>query len=323
MAEQTLKKLAVGSDEIKKGDLYRVNEKVIQIEPGFNRRDIHRDDVQAYIRDLAQSFLDDKPVPPIFVRVDDEGGIWLVDGECRLTAFRLALSMGMPPRHIDTLPFRGDKRERIAFMLSSGQKMPLTPLEVALGYRDLADQGLGATEIARAISAAEQGGRGVTPARIEQLLLLARASEEIHEMVRAGQCTADIAIEAIREHREDALAFLRDGLAGALASGRDRLTRAALRAPTLPRKVTGSTVAVVSRVINTLPKSTRSRLAALAAMPEAQRKGLTIDIPAQLMVELLENSNQIAEAEEKLRAREEARTLKAAQQDLPMSTAGR
>ncbi|AYK20415.1 hypothetical protein [Aeromonas veronii] len=61
-----------------------------------------------------------------------------------------------------------------------------------------------------------------TPARVEQMLLLATANHDVHELVRAGTVTADAAIEAIREHRENAGPFLLGKLEEAKGRARPR-----------------------------------------------------------------------------------------------------
>lgn len=314
----SLKTLAAAKCGVKKGDLYRVEASLLLEEPGFNLRHYTRPDVVAHIEALAHAYAQKLPVPGLVVRVDPDGRIFVIEGHCRRRAALLAQSRGHDVDPLDCVAFRGTDAERVEIMLRSAQSLPLAPLEVALGYARLRDLGYTQVQISQALCGDEhgEGARRVTPARVEQLLLLADADPAIHDMVALGHVSADVAIEAIRVHRQAALAFLQEKLLQAQGVGKSKVTRQDLQAPKLPSQVAQRVSETVSSVMQGLGKQTLREIAQLAALSDAERRGKTVTVSADAMVLLLAAQQSAEDARAKQATRLAEKAAAAAQQPL-------
>jgi len=293
---------------VKKNDLFRVDPRLVEEEEGFNLRDYDDPEVIAHIEGFAQSYMAGSFVPPWIVRTDGEGRILVVEGHCRRRGAMLAIERGAELQFVDTVPFRGNDADRLHMMLKSNDGLKFRPLKIAEGYLRASRLGHSNVEIARR--------QIVTPSRVEQMLLLATAESDVHQLVRDGVVTADVAIEAVRKYREKAGEFLRGEYQKALSQGKSKVTRSIMRGPTLPPKVVGSVVTALRGAVESFDSATRRRLAAMEKKNPDELKGERIEVDALTLLNLVRASAEIKDAEEKIAAKKRDSAQAAAQQEL-------
>lgn len=299
---------------VKKTDLFRVDPRLLHEEEGFNLRDYDDPDVVAHIEGFAESYASGRYVPPLVVRTTVDGRIVPVEGHCRRRGALLAIERGAELTFVDCLSFKGGDSEQIEVMLRSAEGLKLKPLEVALGYLRLSRMGHTNAKIAEVMRK--------TPARVEQMLLLATANHDVHELVRAGTVTADAAIEAIREHRENAGAFLAGKVEEAKGQGKAKVTRGIMRGPSLPPKVLTTVVGSLEAMVRRLDPATRQKLAELEGLEPVQLEGKKIEVDAAALLELVKAHVAVDEVKAKREAAAAAAVAAASQQGLSMDGEG-
>ena len=315
MATSSLKGMAADPNVagVKKTDLFRVDPRLLDEEDGFNLRDYNDPDVIAHIEGFADSYANGRYVPPLVVRTTIEGRIVPVEGHCRRRGALLAIERGAELAFVDCVSFKGGDCERIEVMLRSAEGLRLKPLEVAMGYLRLNRMGHTNAKIAEVMRK--------TAARVEQMLLLATANHDVHELVRAGTVTADAAIEAIREHRDNAGAYLMGKLEEAKGQGKGKVTRGVMRGPSLPPKVLTTVVGSLAAVVTRLDSATRRKLAEFEGLEPGQLEGKKIEVDAASLLELVKAHVAVDEVKAKREAAAAAAKAAAAQQELAMDGA--
>ncbi|MGS0567093.1 DNA translocase FtsK [Xanthomonas oryzae] len=308
----SLKQMAAQVDGVKKTDLYRIDPRLISEEEGFNLRDYNDPDVVAQIERFADDYANGRYVPPLIVRTLADGRIVPVEGHLRRRGALLAIERGADIPFVDCTSFKGGDAERVQLMLKSAEGLKLKPLEVAFGYLRLHRMGHSNTKIA------EDMGR--TPARVEQLLLLATAESDVHAMVREGRVTADVAVEAVRAHGENAGPFLQSKLeeAQAQGQGKAKVTRRTIRGPSLPPKVLSTVIGSVKSVVERLDSGVRRQLAEFESMQPEQLEGKKVEVDAATLLELVRAQGAIEEISVKREKAASNPKAAAAQQTLPV-----
>ncbi|HEJ7994478.1 TPA: chromosome partitioning protein ParB, partial [Serratia liquefaciens] len=76
----------------------------IHVQEGFNKR-VENEHTLAEDEKLFQHLMKGKPVPPLEVRVRDEGGVWVVEGHRRRRAYSRCRDAGKPVERIQIIPF--------------------------------------------------------------------------------------------------------------------------------------------------------------------------------------------------------------------------
>lgn len=277
----SLKALAADKDcpGVKKTDLFRVDPHILVEEEGFNLRDYNDPDTEDSIEAFKESYMAGRYVPPLVVHVDDEGRVTIIEGHKRRRGALRAIKAGAEIAFLDCVQFKGNAPERVEVMLRSSDGQPFKPLETAFGYLRLSRWGYSNVQIAEKMNK--------TAARVEQLLLLATANPDVHELVHSKAVSADTAIDAIREHGEKAGEFLNGHLATAKAQGKTKVTKSAIRGWAPPRQMVSGLVATVSRVSDSLDQATRVQLAEMESLGEEQIKGRKVEVEASVLLELL------------------------------------
>ena len=195
---KNLKDMAASKDVagVKKTDLYKVDPRLIKEEDGFNIRQYDTEEVAAHIESLTEAMLNGAYIPPIVVRPDGTGNIFLIDGHCRHKAALKAIERGAEGLMLTAVNFRGSDTERIELMLRSGEGLKFTPLEVAKGYLRLKRMNISTAEIAKRM--------GKSVSHIEQYLTLATSNHDVQQMVEKGEVSATVAIQVVRKEGENA-----------------------------------------------------------------------------------------------------------------------
>lgn len=279
MATSLKARAADRNDEtVKKKDLYPVDPRALSEEPGFNLRDYADPAVVAHIEGFADSFEQGLYVPPIIVRVDDDGKIMVIEGHCRRRGALLAISRGVEVPYLDAVQFRGNDVERIELMLRSQEGLKFTPLKLAEGYLSLERRGRTVAEIAKRVSRSRT--------HVESLLILARANLDVQKLVATGKVNAQAAIDAVRQHGEKAGAFLAGKYQDAVARGKRVVSQDAVKEWAPPRKHAGALYGSLSSVVTSLKTETRRQLAEIEKMAPEARAGRTIEVDAAAFLEL-------------------------------------
>lgn len=263
MAEKSFKQM-INSGEIKRADAMKVRLEDIHIEPGFNLRDKESPDedgvtFQDSINALADYLAGGGQVPPLEVRPRDEGGVWIVEGERRTLAWRQLDAEGRLARDkhgefwVNVVPFTGDKAQRTARIMTSNTNRRLTDLERAEGCKRLRDDdSLTPEQIAKAI--------GMTRQRVDQLLILADASGDVHQAIKSGAIAGTTAVELVRKHGEQAGAVIATELDKAKAAGKGKITAGTIKGPQLPRSILDDLLQQAEKVSRSLTTEQRVTL---------------------------------------------------------------
>lgn len=210
----SLRGLAAAQRGVKRSDTYRMEPLLLQVEPDFNKRILSDPELRDHIDSIKQSIRDaitkDDPenrfiekipsdiIPDLIVRVTETGEVFLVDGHCRTCAIRELIEEGFIIQYVGVTSTGADRIGRTVIMLRTAQGKELAPIEKAMGYLEMADEGLSFPQISRML-----GGKKVSPQRVEQLVLLARAPLRVRQLVEEKKLTADSAIEVLRKFRDN------------------------------------------------------------------------------------------------------------------------
>jgi hypothetical protein len=297
---------------ISRSDLLSADWAVIRPNPK-NRR-IPTTDLLQSIEELAEYILAGGTIPPLEVAIADDGELQIVDGHRRHAALGIAIrkmeaegdeKRAAGFRKVYFLPSSGNRIQQISRTITSQEGRKLHPLEIALVYMDLADEGLTPEEI----------GRIQTPPKtrphVEQHLLLARAEPDVHDLVISGAVPATLAIETIRQHGKDAGAFLRTKLQ---ATGKRSLTESDVKGKALPRAVTDRLVGSVEAFAAALPQQARRILAEAEAGQTPANA--TVTIPASALLELVQVHLEVEETRKKQEERARAKIARESQADI-------
>lgn len=205
----------------KRNKLFSIQIENLHVQSGFNLRE-NDEDLKSHISDIADYIAKGGQLPPLLIRIAEDGRVMIVDGHCRHAGYTLAKERGYAVDWIDVLPFRGDDNDAVAMIMHSASGKPLTPLETAEGYKRLNDAGMSSTQIAERF--------GKTRQSVDGLLLVSNAHPKLKEMIRSGVVSAAIAATAIRQHGEDAYAWLMTQHEAATSQGKSKITQGTIAA---------------------------------------------------------------------------------------------
>jgi ParB-like chromosome segregation protein Spo0J len=202
----------------KRGDAIRVSLSAIKVIDGFNVR-IDDDELREHVASIAGALAANLPIPPIEVWVNPEtGDIELVDGHCRFHAYQQYADTATDfDGYISAVKFDGTPGQRRMRIASSNKQLKLKPVELGRLYIDARDiDGLSRQEIA--------AEAGMSLAHVDQMILLASGSEEVHQAVERKEISATEATKLIRDHGADAPAELERRKEAAKELGKDKVT---------------------------------------------------------------------------------------------------
>lgn len=303
------------SKEIKRAHAMQARYEDLHVEEGFNLRTPvelldgpEREKAEADDESLFQHIMSGGRIPPLETRPRAEGGVWIVDGHRRHKQIGRAIAAGAPlPDEegvvwIDVVAFVGNDADRTARIISSAQGRHLTPLETAFGYAKLAGFKWEPERIARL----EQ----VSPQWVGKMIALAHANSDVHALIRAGVVTASTAVDAVSKHGEGAGAYLQSLLHKAKASGKTKVTPAAIHGRALPRKVVSPLISGVDSFMRGLDANQR---ATLLDVQEGRVAAQTITVNARDLLELFSAHGAV----ETVRAKRAEREQRAAETPAP------
>lgn len=248
---------------IKRGDKgLSIKLQDLHIKPGFNpRRDTQRlrEEIEAKARFTAENGIEN--MPQLKVTPREEGGVWVVEGHGRTESTHLAVNtlgakakLAQKDGHIwmPIKPFIGDAVDLHLETLNS-HTFPLEPIEVMTKLKELADGVDGCAPLTPAQLVTKTR---FTRQYVDQMLKLANeGTTEIHDMVRRGEVTADIASSMVRQLGDEAPAVLKEELAKAKAQGKKKITKGTILGKGLPRAVVDDITSRVKSVVESIPKA--------------------------------------------------------------------
>jgi len=289
----SLKGMAADSanTSVKKTDRFKVAPHLLKEDPGFNLRDYDDPDTIEHIERFAQSYAAGQYVPPLLLRVADNGDIFVVEGHCRRRGALLAITRGHDIPFLNADQFNGNDLERIEVMMTSSEGLKLKPLAQAFGILRLHRMGQSNDAIADRLHR--------SAANVEQLLKLATANHDVHHLVREGKVEAYTAIDALRKYGEQTGEYLAGLLADVQTKGGTKVTKGAVTGRALPRKVINSLVAATTTFAARLDHSARRQLAELDGLPPEQLEGKTVSVDASVLLELFRAQQAIEDVQKK------------------------
>lgn len=299
------------SGVISRADLLRADWSDIHIEPNFNKR-FDTEELQQSIIDLADYMETGGEFPPLELRVSDDGRLFIVEGHRRHAAIALVIQRKLDAgdekaaiqwRKVYFLPFSGNRVHQLSRIITSQSQRPLTTLELAMGYKALSDEGLTSAEIAVEVHH--------TRPHVDQLLLLANAEPDVHELVQSGRVPATTAIDVVRKHGAEAGKFLQAKLD---RSGKSKLTESDVKGKSLPSKVTSKLVGSVDAFTAALPKDTRRVLASMDGTHLDVDRNVTIS--AKALFDLVQAQFEVQEARTRQEERARNKAAKNSQRDI-------
>nr|WP_061509804.1 ParB N-terminal domain-containing protein [Gluconobacter thailandicus] len=205
----------------KRNKLYSIKLDDLHVQEGFNLRE-DDEGLKEHIAALADYIMEGGQLPPMLVRIAEDGRVLIVDGHCRNAGYKLARERGHNTEWVDVLPFRGDDNDAVAMIIHSASGKPLTPLETAEGYKRMNDAGMTPIEIGKRFNKSRQS--------VDGLLLVGNAHPMIKNMIRDGIVTAAIAATAIRQHGEGAGAWLMLEYHYVIDIGKSKITQGTIEA---------------------------------------------------------------------------------------------
>jgi len=205
----------IHGDDVSKVTSFAVAPHLLEIEEGFNARPLNPD----HVAEMSLAMRNGATFPPLEVRVDD-GHILIVDGHHRHAAALKAIAEGFEIKALDCRHFRGNDADRVAHMLNSASGLALTPLQLGVQYRKLIGFGWTEAQIA--------GRRGKTVQHVKDMVQLAEANSDVHQMVNAGHISGTAALKMVKQHGNRAGAVIREGVEQAKADGKTKVKPKAL-----------------------------------------------------------------------------------------------
>lgn len=202
---------------------------IIKIRPNWNYRDTTSEAAQAHIAWLEQSIRERGVQDPIEVEFTN-GEVFLVDGECRLTAAQRLRNQGLDIL-IPAIAVRGDEADVLARAMLANGGLPPTLLEFGKAGERLRNYGWSFEKIAALVPPSITGGDARKALRFAQdAVELQQAPLEVKEAVAHGvdgvQVSPALAVAATRKNRVMAGEIIREEAKKAKAAGRKVAKRA-------------------------------------------------------------------------------------------------
>ena len=204
-----------------RSDTFRLNPYLIVVEQGLNCRDVSSADNQAHIDMLARSIAVNGVVEPLTV-FWKEGAPVLTNGECRLLGtFRAIEVYGA---EIESVPVKTEikgagKPELLLTQIVSNSGKTFNAFELGEAYRRFLGFGWSVAKIAEKCA--------TSVSRINQILELGEAPEEVKKLVLDGKVSATLAWETIKAAptAAEAVETLTGAVENAAANGKTKATK--------------------------------------------------------------------------------------------------
>jgi len=234
-----------------KRDMLMIDPRIIQVEDGYNIRDLTTESAQAKLMDLANSIADNgfSIEQPITVRLKGEE-VFVVAGHRRRAATLIAIDkLGA---EIAAIPCIAEAKgtsdaDRCADLVVSNSGEPLTPLEMGGVVKRLIAFGWDNAKIAKRF--------GWSSAQtVDNYLTLLSAPHDVQEMVRNGELSATTAVMGMRQHGAEVSEVIAKAKRQANSEGKSRVTKAHVNSATGEFQPTAGNVKVMIAALERIAK---------------------------------------------------------------------
>jgi ParB/RepB/Spo0J family partition protein len=223
-----------------KRDLLMFDPRKIQVEPGYNIRDLETVDAKVKLRELARSIASEGVKQPLTIRLSGTQPL-VIAGHRRLAAALIAINeLGAEIQSIPCIaePKGTSEADRCADLVVSNSGEPLTPLEIAGVVKRLTGFGWEPENIAKRLGWASKQ-------TVENYLDLLATPTSVQEMVRNHEVSASTAVSTVRKHGDKAAGVLADAKVQARSEGKSRVTTAHVKALTGEFQATAGNIKVM------------------------------------------------------------------------------
>ena len=179
-----------------RGDLYKLDPKIIQIKEGWNSREATDPQNSNHIAELAASIKEVGVKKPLVCYMENEV-VYVTDGHCRLQAVMHLIEEGV---EIKTVPVivedrHANEADRIFSQIVHNAGKPLTSLEQAKVFKRLVDLGWKQQEIA--------AKAGISGGRVSQLLELLILPAILQKYIIEGKASASMVLNIYKKHDQN------------------------------------------------------------------------------------------------------------------------
>ena len=195
----------------------------LKVKPGLNIRDMTAPDTIAHVEWLATSIAEEGIKTPLKIFTEGDE-IYIASGHCRHAAVMMAIARGAEVQAVPCIPEpRGtNEQERFLDQQLDNSGKPLTILEASANIKRILARGWTIDDVAKKL------GRSVS--YVHQALDLQGAPAEIHEAIKAGEISATLATQIVRDQGSDqAKATIKEAVKEAKAQGKRKVTRKSLK----------------------------------------------------------------------------------------------
>jgi hypothetical protein len=202
-----------------RGTIMNFDPRKLKIKPGLNARDMSDPETIAHIEWLTESIMANgfKPSHPIEIFSEGEE-IYVAHGHCRLTAAMQAISRGLELKTVTCVPEPKGTNDvaRILTQNLDNSGKRLTPMEEAYNVKRAIDLGASEADVARKL--------GKSSFYVSHALELMAAPEALQNMIRAGEISASLAVQTVREEGSGAVETVKEAVAVAKSQGKKKAT---------------------------------------------------------------------------------------------------
>lgn len=281
----TMNKL-VAEKVVGRGDLFKVRIDSLVIVEDFNESRKYNDpaELRAHIDGMKAFVRSGGVLPAIEVFVNPEtGATEVVEGHCRTSCFRELMAEdfaidGKPFTTVGAVPFKGTMAQRRARIVTSNSQLPLSKVGEAKVYQamHLIDK-MHPNDIAVMV--------GKSRGHIDQMLILASGSEEVHQAITDGVITPTESVHIIRKHGEDAPKEIERLKEIATESGKQKITGAVRKKAAVVKREWPSNLVAASRALR---KSFSQEQINEIILGEPHAVSVPSDIFAELIMAIVE-----------------------------------
>jgi ParB family transcriptional regulator, chromosome partitioning protein len=223
-----------------KRDMLMIDPRIIQVEPGYNIRDLTTPDAKEKLMDLARSIASEGVKIPLTVRLKGEE-VFVVAGHRRRAATLIAINdLGAEIAAVPCVPEpkATSEAERCADLITSNSGEPLTALETAGVVKRLIGFGWEPDNIAKRLGWA-------TKQTVENYLTLLSAPEVVQDAVRNNEISASTATSIVRKHGDKSGETFTAAKEQARSEGKTRVTNAHVKSSTGEFQATAANIKVM------------------------------------------------------------------------------
>jgi len=213
---------------VARGEAFRVDPRVLKIDPGFNVRDLDAPTARDSLDELKASIRAEGVQVALEIRMVGDD-LFVTSGHRRHKVVMELISEGVEIASIPAIaePKAVDEADRVARLVTLNAGLPLSPLEKAEVVRRLMGFGWDRAKIAQRLGFK-------TEASVANYELLLAAPVEVKQAVRSGELSASNAVTMVRKDGDGAAKTLATARKTAAAKGKTKLTKATTNGAVTP-----------------------------------------------------------------------------------------